>query len=126
MSLADMPTRRERTAPSFDDNRPEELDRYFADLDLLFLRHQVSDDSEKKRAAVNYPAIAVERLWKSALSFADTTSSYADFKAEVIQMYPEASPVQQYTISGLQQLVSDYSCAPIRSEQELSRYYQDF
>ena len=81
------------------------------------------DDSERKRSAVSYPPIAVECLWKSALSFANLAHSYEDFKAEVTHMYLEAWLVQQYTISGLQQLVLDQAHTPIRSEQELSWYH---
>jgi hypothetical protein len=126
MPYFDLPFRREASAPIFDAADPRSILRYFEDLDLLFVRHQVSDDSEKKQAAVNYPAVEVERLWESAFSFADTARSYEDFKAEVIQLYPEASPIHQYSISGLQQLVLDRARAPIRSEQELTRYYQEF
>ena len=57
-----MPFRRERTAPAFDPAHPCEIERYFDDLEFLFLKHQVSDDQEKKRAAVNYPSVAVEQL----------------------------------------------------------------
>ena len=54
MGLADMPARRERSVPYFDDSRPEELNRYFADLQFLLNRFQVVDQNERKQAAVKY------------------------------------------------------------------------
>lgn len=101
---------------------------YSKDLDFLFVTHRVSDDLKKKYAAVRCLGITV------VLSFDNLASSYEDFKGEVIpgQMYPEASPKkkaspeQQYTISGLQRLVSDHAHTQIYSDQELSKYYREF
>jgi hypothetical protein len=126
MPYSDLPFRREASAPRFDPADPCSIGQYFEDLDLLFVRHQVSDDSEKKRAAVKYTDITTECLWKYTLSFGNPARSYEDFKAEVIRMYPEASAAQQYTISGLQQLVSGQARTQIRSERELGIYYREF
>ena len=52
MPLADLPTRSEHSVPSFDDNQPEELERYFADLETLLDCHTVNADQEKKQAAL--------------------------------------------------------------------------
>lgn len=113
MPFSDLPFRREASAPRFDPADPCSIWHYFEDLDLLFVRHQVLDDSEKKRAAVNYPATETKHLWKCALSFSDPARSYEDFKAEVIGLYPEASAAVQYTVPSLQQLVSDQAQAQI-------------
>ena len=91
MPYLDLPFRREESAPKFNEAEPCSIWSYFDDLDLLFIRHQVSDDSERKQASVKYTAIEVERLWKSSPSFSDPACSYEDFKAEVFQLYPEAS-----------------------------------
>ena len=46
MPLANMPGRSERAAPSFDDSQPEELERYFADLELLLDCFSVTDNQD--------------------------------------------------------------------------------
>jgi len=102
MPLSDMPYWREQAAPKFNAANPCSIQSYFEDLDVLFIRHQVSDSSEKKRTAVRYTNIETECLWKSALSFSDPACSYEDFTAEIIGMYPEASAEHQYTIPRLQ------------------------
>ena len=93
-----MPYRREWAAPKFNTADPCSIQSYFEDLDVLFIRHQVSDSSEKKCAAVRYTNIEVEHLWKLVLSFSDPACSYEDFTVEIIGMYPEASAEHQYTI----------------------------
>jgi hypothetical protein len=121
-----LPGRREESAPVFDPADPLTIWQYFEEVDLLCLKHQVSDDAEKKQAATRYLGTEVALLWKYALSYSDLAHSYEDFKAEVIQMYPEVLPVHRYTLSGLWQLVSDRACTQICSVQELSAYHREF
>ncbi|KAH9009364.1 hypothetical protein EDB83DRAFT_2531287 [Lactarius deliciosus] len=126
MPFQDLPHRREDTAPILDLSDPCEIWRYFDDLEFLFLKHRVSDDQEKKRAAVNYPSVAVEQLWKTARAFGEPARSYEDFKAEVITLYPEAIAAQEHSIADLDRLVAHQARTPISSETELGAYYREF
>src|SRR6266571_8867356 len=126
MPFQDLPHRREESTPVLDLTDPCEIPRYFDDLEFLFLKHRISDPQEKKRAAVNYPSVAVERLWKTACTFGDPACSYKDFKAEIIALYPEATAAQEHSLAEFDSLVSDRACTPIRSEIELGAYYRDF
>ena len=62
MPYQDLPFWRERTAPSLDPSEPGAIQRYFDDLEFLFLKYNVSDAQEKKQAVVYYPKVAVEAL----------------------------------------------------------------
>ena len=93
MPYEDLLCRRERSAPVFDASDPAEIERYFNDLEFLFLKHHVLADHNKKLAAVRYPSIAAERLWRTAGTFRDTMCSYKDFKSEIIALYPECKGV---------------------------------
>ncbi len=126
MPFQDLPRRREESAPVLDLTDPCEIPRYFDDLEFLFLKHRISDAQEKKRAAVNYPSVAVERLWKTARAFGDPVRSYEDFKAEVIALYPEATVAQEYSLADFDRLVTDRARTPIHAEMELGEYYRDF
>ncbi|KAH9027885.1 hypothetical protein EDB85DRAFT_2148244 [Lactarius pseudohatsudake] len=110
MPFQDLPHRREDSAPVLNLADPCEIWRYFDDLEFLFLKHRVSDNQEKKRAAVRYPSVAVERLWKTARAFGDPACSYEDFKAEVIALYPEAIAAQEHTLADLDMLLGAYYC----------------
>ena len=102
MPYLDLPSRREKSAPILNTADHRTIFHYFEDLELLFIRHLITDDSEKKRAAVNYPDVEVEHLWKCPKSFSDPARSYEEFKADVIRIYPELLEARQYTISTLQ------------------------
>ncbi len=126
MPFQDLPCRHKESVPILDLTDPCEIPRYFDDLEFLFLKHCISDAQEKKRAAVNYPSVAVERLWKTARTFGDPMCSYEDFKAEVIALYPEVIVAQEYSLADFDRLVTDRVCTPICSEIELGEYYHDF
>ncbi len=126
MPFQDLPCRHEECAPVLDLSDPREIWHYFDDLDFLFAKHRISDPQEKKRAAVNYPSVAVERLWKTARTFGDPARSYKDFKVEIIALYPEATTVQEHSLAEFDSLVSDRVHTPIHTEMELGAYYHDF
>jgi hypothetical protein len=126
MPFQDLPSRREESAPIFDGSDPCEIECYFDNLEFLFLKHCISDDSEKKHAAVRYPGLAPEQLWKTALAFSDPTCTYEEFKAEVIALYPEATAEHEYTRARFEQLVSDRTRTEIHSETELGEFYPAF
>ena len=126
MPYKDLPCRRERSAPTFDTLDPCEIERYFDDLEFLFLKHRVSADQDKKLAAVRYPSIAAERLWRTAHAFRDTMHSYEDFKAEILALYPEAIAAYSYTLAEFNRLISDRARSLIHSESELGGFYREF
>src|SRR6266702_1699445 len=126
MPFQDLPCQREESAPVLDLSDPCEIPRYFDDLEFLFLKHRISDAQEKKRAAVTYPSVAVEWLWKTAHAFGDPMRSYKDFQAEVIALYPEAIAAQEYSLADFDRLVTDRVHTPIHTEMELGEYYRDF
>ena len=126
MPYQDLPFWHEQSALAFDLAHPCEIERYFEDLEFLFLKHQVSDDQEKQHMAVNYPSVAVEQLWKIACAFCDPTQSYKDFKVEIITLYPEATTAQEYTIKDLRRLVDNCAHAPICSHREFVEFYCEF
>ena len=90
MPLSDLPARREETAPSFLDDQPDELERYFEDLHTLFTHHNIADQQDRKEAACRYTSIHTEQLWKTTSAWSDPAQSFGDFKTEVSKLYPGA------------------------------------
>ncbi len=103
---------------------PHKIFRYFEDLEILFAKHNISDSQEKKQAAVYYPSVKVEALWKTTLTFSDPTYLYENFKAKIIALYPEAKP--QHTLEELEKLIADCTRTPICSREELGEYNHNF
>jgi hypothetical protein len=126
MPLANMPGRSERAAPSFDDSQPEELERYFADLELLLDRHAVADNQDRKQAALKYLKYRTESLWKTAEAWADPTKTYDEFKAEIAKLYPGSSSDRTYTMGDLDMVIGQYARIGIASSTDLGEYYRRF
>jgi len=115
--------RSERSAPT-DLTDPHKIFCYFEDLEILFAKHNILGSQEKKQAAVYYPSVKVEALWKTTPMFSDPAYSYEDFKAKIIALYPEAEP--QHTLEELEKLIADRARTPIHSREELGEYNRDF
>jgi hypothetical protein len=112
--------------PSFDDNQPEELERYFADLQVLFNRYTVVDDQERKQAALKYLKIWTESLWKTTEAWADQTKTYDEFKTEVFTLYLGATGDRTHTIQDLNMLIGHFAHIGILTSIDLGNYYRRF
>ena len=126
MPFVDLPARGERSAPAFDDHQPEELGRYFEDLESLLTRHNVTDEQEMKRAAVRYLRIRTESLWKTTIAWNDLTKTFDEFKDEVFKLYPGSSGDRTYSIQDLDLLIGHFSRVGIRTSAELGEYHRQF
>ena len=123
MPLSDLPAHREETAPSFLNDQPDELERYFEDLHTLFTRHNIADQQDRKEAACRYTSIRTEQLWKTTSAWSDPAQSFDDFKTEVSKLYPGALGSQSHTLQELERTVARYARIGIQSSTELGEYY---
>ena len=126
MPLTDLPAHREESAPSFTTDQPDELERYFDDLHFLFLRHNVTDQQDRKEAACMYTSIRTEQLWKTTEAWLDQTQSYEDFKTEVLKLYPGVLGSRSHTLQELEWTVGRYARNGIQSTAELGEYYRQY
>jgi hypothetical protein len=126
MALANLPGRNERSAPTFDESRPQELTQYFTGLQALLHRFNVINDEDRKQAAVRYLKIETENLWKTTSSWSDPTQSFDDFKAEVFRLYPGATGDRSYTLQSLDLIIGHYARTGILSSDDLGEYYRRF
>ena len=126
LGLADMPARGERSAPFFDDTQPEELSRYFADLQFLLNRFQVVDENERKQAAVKYLKIQTESLWKTTAAWLDPAATFNAFKTEVFRLYPGATSDWTWSIQDLDLLIGQTSHVGILTTADLGEYFRQF
>ena len=126
LALANLPGRNERSAPSFDETQPQELDRYFSDLQALLHRYNIVAEDERKQAAVRYLSIQGENLWKTTSAWADPTRTFEEFKAEVFRLYPRATGDWTYTIQNLDLVIGHYAQNGILNAIDLGEYYRRF
>ena len=123
MPLTDLPGRGERSAPHFDGDHPEELGRYFSEVESLFTRHVVTTEEDKKNGTLKYLTTAsTERIWKLSDALTDPTKTYEEYKKEIHKLYP-GSTNNVFTVQHLDMLVRLRTCIGIISALELGDYH---
>ena len=121
-----MPARGERSAPSFDRDKPRELVRFFEELEYLFIRADLQNEADKKRHVLRYVEFELEQLWKPLPEYADTTKSYKAFKEAILFHYPDASGDYFYSLRDMDQLIEERRCLGISSTTDLSDFHLQF
>jgi len=121
-----MPARGDRNAPQFDSHKPHELRRYFSDLEFLFGRSAVTDNTEKKGHATRFLSVEDQEVWETIESFSDTAKSYDDFKRDILRLYAGNNEDRRYAISDLDALIGEYSRVGILSMEDLTTFYRQF
>ncbi|KAJ6524038.1 hypothetical protein B0H19DRAFT_1008493, partial [Mycena capillaripes] len=121
-----MPARNDRIAPVFDSQKPRDLRRYFCDLEFLFSRSSITDDTQKKFHATRFLSIDDQELWELVPEFADITASFAQFTAAIFRLYPEADPSRRYSLAHLDALVTELSHIASLSRTRFLEFYRRF
>jgi hypothetical protein len=127
MPFADLPARHERSAPCFDDARPEEVEHYFADLQHLLAANAVVAEDKMKQAAVKYlKSVGTEKLWRTTPAFTDAAQTYKEFKTEILSLYPSAGTDCTFSIQDLDMLIGERARVGIISTNNIADYYCQF
>ena len=87
--------------------KPRELPIYFSELELLFDSAQISADQEKKENAQHYLQYEDFELWGTLPEFQSQTT-YEEFKAAVLRLYPGANTERQYCLADVNHIISDH------------------
>ena len=97
-----------RDAPKFQSNRPEELRRFIRLIEDLWKDAGVTDDETKKNMIGKYADQDSEEEWAAFETF-KTGRSWAEFKNELIENYPEAAAAERGTPVRIRQICSEQS-----------------
>ena len=121
-----MPARGERAAPTFDRTKPRELIRFFEELEYLFDRATLVDESEKKKHVLRYVEFEVEQLWKTFTEYTDATKTYQDFKSAILIHYPDASGDYVYSLRDMDLLIGERQRLGISNMNDLADFHLQF
>ena len=119
-----MPLRGDRTCPFFDPENVATVLRFFQDLEALFSRANLSDDTECKKHAIYYSPGSAEYIWKGLASFSDVTKTYEDFRDDVTAQYGYKGLEHQWKVEDLRAIMAEYEGqrAPGVGFQSLAEY----
>ncbi len=116
-----MPVFGERAAPIFNQKRPNELGRFFTQLESLFIRSTVVLDAEKKKYASTYVDGDTAETWEALEEYTDAAKTYLEFKAKLLELYHQDT--LKWIITDLDRLIGERQRLGIRSLQELSEFH---
>jgi hypothetical protein len=126
MATKYMPGRGERSAPTFDQTKPRELYRFFDELERLFDRNSITDETERKKDACRYVDYTVERVWKTFPEFADAQKTFDQFKKAILVHYPDAEGDFVYSVLDLEAIIAKTFAAGISTTDALQAFHLDF
>jgi len=92
-----------RDAPRFSSNRPQELRRFLRTMEDLWEQAEITDDEVKKVTLGKYADQESEEEWKAFATY-QKGHSYKEFKAELMENYPEAAEAERGTPARIKQL----------------------
>ena len=121
-----MPTRGDRTAPIFDQSKPQELLRFFDELEYLFDRTEMTIEADKKRQLLRYVDFEVERIWKTFPEYKDANKTYIQFKDAILKYYPDATGDFIYSLRDMDILIGERQRLGIATTNELNAYHMQF
>jgi hypothetical protein len=121
-----MPSRGEWNAPSYNRSKPRELVRFFKELERLFVRASVTNEEEKKEQVLRYVDFEVEEFWQTLPEFKNPLATYAEFKAAILSIYPDASGDYLYSLSDLDLLISERQQLGINNATDLADFHLRF
>ncbi|KAG6839885.1 hypothetical protein C0991_010781 [Blastosporella zonata] len=131
-----MPARGHNTAPAFSPNEPQELPRYFQELEFLVASSGVTNDTNKKALGICYIDYNTSEQWLSLAEYEVsginpttqtlTPYTYHDWKKAIILLYPGADNVTKYSMANLDQVTGESGRADIKTISQFAAYYRKF
>ncbi len=97
-----MPSRTSRGAPVFDPEKPEELERYFDDLEECFTKAGLASAGARRPYMGKYAPISTENEWKNIEGW--DTMTYSEMKNAIMREYPAAIAMKNGSIEKLNQI----------------------
>ena len=94
-----------KDAPKFKSSAPQELRRFIRLMEDLWKEASIDDDKVKKQMIGKYADQSSEEEWAAFDSY--DSGSWAEFKAELIQNYPEAAAAERGTPARIRQICSE-------------------
>lgn len=106
--LKSMPSRQARDRPEFDESEPENIVRYFEDLEMYFEMAGISEDAnkERKKWVGTYVKPKLESEWKTLDSF--ETGTYGEYKDEILRDYDAVAKLVRGSIQRLEQICKEH------------------
>ncbi|RPD52244.1 hypothetical protein L227DRAFT_484747, partial [Lentinus tigrinus ALCF2SS1-6] len=119
-----MPLSNERGTPQWSSTSREGVEHYFRDLERVMAKHQVTDEAEKKEAALTYVPIDVAKHWESLPKY--SAADYDGFKTTILGFYLSTDAKHKFMVREFDEIVSRRVRTGISSLSEYMEFYGEF
>ncbi|KAF7327261.1 Integrase catalytic domain-containing protein [Mycena kentingensis (nom. inval.)] len=126
MAAVPLPARGSHSAPKFDPAKPEELRRYFQDVEFALESAQITPTAAKKKAATRYLPVADAELLEGLDEYTDVTKTYEEFKKAALALYAGNDDEHLHTLRDWDALLGSTARLGIQSQKDLLTFYRDF
>ena len=115
--LSALPLRTDRGILKWDNRDCESVEQHFDNLQCLFDRFTVTNEADKKSAALTYVPSDVLKRWKTLPEFTNKLmpKTYNEFKAKVLTFYVGADVDQQFAMNKYDSIIGECNCLGIAS-----------
>ncbi|KIM39693.1 hypothetical protein M413DRAFT_51680, partial [Hebeloma cylindrosporum] len=114
-----------REAPFFNMDKPSELIRFLSILEDFFKEYGMTNDQDKKERAGRYTDAKTAEEWKALDMYAESVS-WDDYKAELIESYPDAANLKTGSLARLHQICREHKRLAPRDLADLLAFKRAF
>lgn len=108
-------------SPKFSSDKPIELNRFIEQCESLFTKHSVNADAEKIRWCRRYADCTADNEWG-----AFDQTSFASFKRELLESYPEPEVLREGSLTILRRLCEGSAGIRIEDRADIMNFKRKF
>ncbi|KAJ7351269.1 hypothetical protein DFH08DRAFT_661471, partial [Mycena albidolilacea] len=94
-------------APALNTNSVDDLVDFLEQADTIIELGHVGRDQDRKALLTSYLPVSMRALWRGLKAY-DATHSYADFRKEILHLYPEIGARESGSLAGIEKLCAEF------------------
>jgi len=114
-----------RDAPNFSSKQPLELKRFIREMEDIWNDVGIMDDEEKKRLIGKYADFESEEEWQTLETY-QRGYTWLEFKAELVENYPEVAAAERGTPARIRQLCQEWKEISLGDLEALYAFLRSF
>ncbi|KAK6984891.1 hypothetical protein R3P38DRAFT_3451883 [Favolaschia claudopus] len=111
----------DRDAPTLASENVDDLVDFFENVEDIIELGRVDDDNERKALVTSYLPIRTRDMWRELKTY-NAGHSYADFRIEILSLYPEIAEQQRGSLACLEELGNGFRGIQQNEEGRLRRF----
>ncbi|KAJ7873443.1 hypothetical protein B0H13DRAFT_2349060 [Mycena leptocephala] len=111
----------EKDAPTLNTNNIDDLVDFLEQVDTIIELGNVGNDQERKVLLTSYLPVNMRSVWRELETYSGA-HSYADFRREILRLYPEIEERRYGSLEGLEELCREFGGVGHKEEGRLRHF----